>query len=351
MLDEKGKPIKSIGKIHGSQKEAQKVFDADQLRRDNAARILSPEQINKKGKWRVSDVLKTTLGADQWSTPRPITAEDLKALKQNIKALGAKLGKGITANEAIKLSRPEDVKRATDEIHFAAPVYIRNGMIRFVTNASAESKDMRHFVNISLQDYAAIKGQVGTPLQLAKLAAQGNIKFECDCGRFNFWFRYIATRMGVNLGRDEEGYPKIRNPLLTGIACKHLLRVLVELNGSMQVHRKIATTLEHDRKQSNKKKSLTVKLTQAQADEITKKQDKNRRKIAVTEKEYKAVQQAMKEKPATAKPKKTAPASKTKPNPHLNDPYAPIRAMLKAQKMTDAEIEQKIAQMKSIAGM
>lgn len=331
MLDKNGNPIKSIGKLHGSDKESKSVFQADQERRDNAPRILSPEQINKKGKWKVSEALTTTLGGDQWSTPRPITADDLKALKANIKALGARLGKGITANEIIKLSRPEDLKRANKEIHFAVPVHQKGGLIRFITNASAESKDVRHHVNVSLEGYAALKGQVGTSLQLATAVAQGNLKFECDCGRFTFWFRFIATRMGVNLGRDEDGLPKIRNPMLTGIGCKHVLRVMTELNNSRQVHKKIAQAIEHDRTQSNKKNQKPVKLTQAEANKFADSQDKNRR--AVNAKEIAAIKKAMPTATKTKKQtQKTRSAGKT--------PYEAQFAILKSlNAYTDDQIK------------
>ncbi len=300
MLDKNGNHIKSIGKIHGSKKESASVFEADQTRRDNASRILSPDQINAKGKWKVSEALTTTLGGDQWSVPRPITADDLKALKANIKALGARLGKGITANEIIKLSRKEDLVRATKEIHFAVPVYQKGGLIKFMTNASEQSKDIRHHVNVFLEGYGAIKGQVGTPLQLAKLVAQGNLKFECDCGRHNFWFRFIVTRMGVNLGRDENGMPKIRNPMLTGIGCKHVLRVMTELNNSMQVHKKIAQAIEHDRKQSNKKNHKAVKLTQAEANKFADSQDKKRRAVVASD-EVKAIRKIADKAPKPVK--------------------------------------------------
>ena len=54
----------------------------------------------------------------------------------------------------------------------------------------------------------------------------GKLKFECDCGRHDYWYRYIATIGKYNYGIDESRYPSTRNPNVTGVACKHALRVM-----------------------------------------------------------------------------------------------------------------------------
>lgn len=51
----------------------------------------------------------------------------------------------------------------------------------------------------------------------------------CQCGRFQFWYRYIAT-VGNYALVAETGYPKIRNPRLKGVLCKHLVRVFLSFN-------------------------------------------------------------------------------------------------------------------------
>lgn len=173
----------------------------------------------------MKETLQTTLNGGL--LPIPITKADLKAMAQNIRALedAHQYAGGITANEIISMSRSADIKRAKAEIHQAVPLQIKGGRIHFVTNAGPDSDLTRHHVIVLLENYE--KGMAtGTPLQAAKRAAQGSIKFDCDCGKHTFWYRYITTILKVNAGRAELGFPKIRNPYLTGIACKHTLRVM-----------------------------------------------------------------------------------------------------------------------------
>lgn len=339
MKDDNGNIIKTIGKMQGALSEQKNRFSAEQAKRESAPRILTPDDFNKK-RWTVKETLQTTLNGELL----PITKADLKVMAQNIKALedAHQYAGGITANEIISMSRSADIKRAKAEIHQAVPLQIKGGRIHFVTNAGPDSDLTRHHVIVLLENYE--KGMAtGTPLQAAKRAAQGSIKFDCDCGRHTFWYRYITTILKVNAGRAELGFPKIRNPYLTGIACKHTLRVMTELNSSLFIHKRIADALAKDRKnladKTNKKQQANVKLTQKQANDLAKKQDKSQRKVGAIEK--KAIQQAM----ATAKPAKKAAnnTKRTAPNPALPDPYIVQRTQLKSLGQTDKQIDDMIA--------
>ncbi|PAM62177.1 hypothetical protein CEJ56_19960, partial [Acinetobacter baumannii] len=54
--------------------------------------------------------------------------------------------------------------------------------------------------------------------------AKGKMRVQWDCERHTCWYRYMATIGGYNLGRDEGGFPEIRSPHLSGVACKHVVR-------------------------------------------------------------------------------------------------------------------------------
>ena len=335
MKDDNGNIIKNIGKMQGALSEQKNRFSAEQAQRESAPRILTPDDFNKK-RWTVKETLQTTLNGGLL----PITKADLKAMAQNIKALedAHQYAGGITANEIISMSRSADIKRAKAEIHQAVPLQIKGGRIHFVTNAGPDSDLTRHHVIVLLENYE--KGMAtGTPLQAAKRAAQGSIKFDCDCGRHTFWYRYITTILKVNAGRAELGFPKIRNPYLTGIACKHTLRVMTELNSSLFIHKRIADALAKDRKnladKTKKKQQANVKLTQKQANDLAKKQNKSQRKVGAIEK--KAIQQAM----ITAKPARKAAnnTKRTAPNPVLLDPHTAMRAQLKGMGLSDKQVE------------
>jgi hypothetical protein len=54
----------------------------------------------------------------------------------------------------------------------------------------------------------------------------GNVQLHCTCPSFLFWgYQYILTQYDASLV-PQERFPKIRNPQLKGIVCKHLNRTL-----------------------------------------------------------------------------------------------------------------------------
>lgn len=312
--DTKEQPkIKDIGKLSGSTKAAAELFKAEQEHRDTAKNILELTG-NKAQRWRAAKVLKTTIGAGDFSQPRPITKEDLAILEKRIRELGNRVERGVTANEVLSFSRDKDKERAKKEIFTAVPLTIKGGIIHFITNASLQSKDTRHNVMIQLYDYEKVM-QFGTPLQAAKTAAQGNLLIDCDCGRHQFWYRFIVTRMGANYGRAELGVPKIRNPMLTGIGCKHILRVMAELNSSIVIHKRIALAIEYDRKiladKTRRNQQKTIRLTEKEAKELSQKQNKNAR--AIKPKDNKLLTAAQAKKANKAFEKITPPAKKDRP--------------------------------------
>lgn len=267
--------------IRGAKKELKQQREFDTERRDNAVNILSPDQIQGAA-WRAAKVLETTLGLQKGDKPRKITKQDLLAFNRNIQTLQAKVEKGVTANEVISLSTDADKERSRQQITMAVPAFMKGGNVQFITNAGPDSKRTRHSVQVILANYDTGLAK-GTALQAAKEMAHGNIKFDCDCEWHTFCYRYISTLMGANAGRAETGFPKIRNPHLEGIACKHVLRVMVELNTSIFVWKRIAAMIEADRKQnadaSRRKLQKAVTMTQKEAGELATSQDKNRRAI------------------------------------------------------------------------
>lgn len=299
--------------ISGAKTElnARRAFDA--LSRDNATTILRPEQIQGKD-WRSAKVLMTTLGLANGEM-RPITKQDLIAFHRNITKLQSRVIKGVTANEVINLSTPADKRRSKEQIHAAIPIRMKGGDIHFLTNAGPDSDKTRHSVHIILMDYDVGLAK-GTALQAAKEIAKGNLRVECDCEHFRYVYRYITTLMGANAGRAETGFPKIRNPQLEGIACKHVLRVMTELNSSIIIWRKIATMIDADRsKNANKLRSRqqkTVAMTQREASEMAAKQKLSPRKIEAINKASKAsnianaVRTAARMAPPPSRPKRAS---------------------------------------------
>lgn len=193
--------------------------------------FLRPSDIS--GDYDFKRALQTTLNMPEGMT-RALTKEDLSAFADNIEQMQKAYKGGITVDQVISLSRQEDIDRANRQIHVAIPARRKNGVVHFITNASLETlqKDPKapryHHVNV---EFLAFNELVFHPDRVKTTTVQnrlskGRVKLECDCRRFNFWFRYLNTVAGTVLGRKEGGFPKIRNPSATGIGCKHIIRVM-----------------------------------------------------------------------------------------------------------------------------
>lgn len=249
---------KWLGTIKGHVGEAKAIFADDKRTREAAEKapnsIILTERDLKSGVWDASKVLLTTLGGGK----RPITADDLATFRRNMQTaqrrfeLG-KSGQGLTARQIIDLAtsapltykpNPDgygsDIDKARKEITMAVAVSALNDEVRFLTNAGPESDVTRHHVVVrfnafddAVRKLAAKKLDDATaPKQMANWLRKQKLAFDCDCGRHRYFLRYVATIGGFAAGRPEMGYPKIRNPGLQGVACKHVLRVMSELESS-----------------------------------------------------------------------------------------------------------------------
>jgi hypothetical protein len=267
-------------KLH---RAAKALAEADLKRRQNAEHTLEPEHWNTGRKKSPALALKTTLGGQM----RSITAEDLRTFKATIQRLqGDRLHKGLVAKEVISMAAAIDLERARKEIHHATPFRMVSGAVQFSTNASQGSKSARHVVRVDFSGFGACVASPLTPLKAAaSMAKDAPLRFECDCERHTFWYRYIASIGGWNTGRTETGFPKIRNPTLTGVACKHVLRVMTELQ-SAAVHRPLARMIETERQRlAGLTRQTVVKLQAKETRQLADKQKAKPRTIKKTEME------------------------------------------------------------------
>lgn len=292
-------PVSLVGKLTGTAAEANERFAYDAKRREFGQRILRPGGIDGQH-WDVVRTLETTLGGKGYL--RPITIEDLKKFKKNIAKVQKQFTAGITPRQVLDYSLDIDRERAQKEIRWAIPVQSSGHKIRFITSAGPKSKDQRHYVMVELLSFgAAVSAGRGNPKQMANWLRKEPLKFDCDCGRHTFWYRYIASIGGYNAGRAETGYPKEKNPNLHGIACKHVIRVMAEIESSMRVGgfftRMIETARERDKPSASR-----VRTTQKEAEEMAKKMAARPRAIKTT-----LSRDAAKSRNAIVKAIKTAP--------------------------------------------
>lgn len=308
-----------LGKLKGAKKESDSRLKADALQRAEEGKRRDSIILNAKdvlsGKWDASKLLFTTLDGKV----RPITADDLVAFRYNIKATQSRFTKGITAKQVVDWSNHEDRKKASEEITMVVPHSARNGVISYITNASKKSDVSRHHVNVEFLNFSAESSSGALdPKKSAMRLRKGQLKFDCDCGRHRYWFRYIATIGGYNAGRAETGFPKIRNPKLHGIACKHVIRVMADILGGTHSLAFLTKLLEKAKSSDDAK--AAQKTRQIEAEKMVKEQLRKNRNNTITtsDQQRQARSEAKQKKDLTnlltkaVKPKKVKQASSLK---------------------------------------
>jgi len=302
-----------LGSVRGSLGEARKRLEADKRERQAADRgpgsiILDPKRLDGRN-WDAGTVLHTTLGG----VKRPITPADLAAFRRNIETLRGRLGSGgITARQVIDLSgaylapgKGSDRKRAVREIHHAVPAGFNKGELHVITNAGPASKLTRHHVLVKLPLFdVAVNDANRDSEDAARWLLAQPLRFDCDCSRHRFFFRYLCTSGNFHAGRPEHGYPKIRNPNLIGVACKHVIRTMGELESSPRFRSLVARAIDKERDRDVVKKRLTA--TQTDADKAAERtprairtsgQIAQRKEVAAMRKAARAAAKAAKPKP------------------------------------------------------
>ena len=232
--------------------------------------FLRPEDIAQGEEYDAERALYTTLGLKKGEPVRKITRDDILAFQDNILLLKDQYKKGITVQNIINLSLQDDIDRANQQIYMSVPLSRKGGLVHFLTNAGPDSKVQNHHVEVEFANFGSVvfdikKEAVNT---VKNRLANGKIKFECDCERHTYWFRYMATIGGYGLGRQEGGFPKHRNPHLSGVACKHVLQVaqwIISPAGIQYLKKQV----EADRK---KQVGARYKQTDAQINEQLNKQ-------------------------------------------------------------------------------
>lgn len=320
----------ALSKVAGSAAELIARQKADAKRRAAAKTILLPNEVS--GEYDAARLLFTTLGGKV----RPITHDDLRDFRERVRAAGKKFKGGIDAQRVINLAQAADRQRANKEIFMALPVGSNAGRIRFATNASKGSDKTRHFVTVELMNYGAAIASPRKPDKMVDwLMRESPLKYDCDCGRHTFWFRYITTIGGFNAGREEHGYPKIRNPKLNGVACKHVLRVMTALLRDGTARSFVLKMIERGRVEGARR-VIAMKQVDAKATVSDQAAAPHRVTMARTKLEAKV---------ASKSPSKSG-LSKTLPRGRA-DPVTALNALVKEQGITRADLERYLKQMKA----
>lgn len=86
----------------------------------------------------------------------------------------------------------------------------------------------RYVVKVNLAEYKDVANDEDmTVKEKVRLAIAGDLKISCTCPAYlYFGYKYILTQMDTNESDDENRFPKIRNPKLQGVMCKHCYTTL-----------------------------------------------------------------------------------------------------------------------------
>lgn len=208
-------------------------------KRRQAHRTLTPGRLRNKS---AEDILK--LGKKKGGTF--FTRDDLKGFEKLRSKTREKYDSktaGITYAQLVASSQAIDIKRANNAvddgsgIKRATPVSLRHNVINIRVEASDISVHQHHIVRIRFEEWDQMVDDIAeddkSALKITKSLCAGRVSFDCDCGRHQYWYRYIATAGNFALAPPKEyAFPKIRNPNLKGIACKHVIHAMTRLQSA-----------------------------------------------------------------------------------------------------------------------
>ena len=241
------------------------IYKDQRAKRRKANRLLTPSLLKNKS---FDDVL--ALGKKRDGTF--FTKEDLKGFESNRAQIrsgfDAKTA-GITYSQLIASCASIDVKRANNAvddgsgIKMASFIGMEHNVAIISVTASDRSEDKHHRVKVRFEEWDTamedLSDKEKNTSRVVRQLCAGRISFDCDCGRHKFWYRYIATAGNFALSPPKEYvYPKVRNPNLKGVACKHVIHAMTRMQAGswqMQVGRLLhknarATSFGDDKKRT-----------------------------------------------------------------------------------------------------
>lgn len=267
------KPKEAIEQV----KRLERIAD---LQRQKTESLLNLTHVLDKKKTLAEQALEVINNA---SFAGQLSLKDLKQFEKKAKELKKQYSKlgiqgGITPRAVINRSRSIDIQRCQKEIGSALPIrQDKNGVVVFKTSASKKHWAAYHIVSVQFLGFQSALNIEKNTDKLANSVNRGAIRFDCDCGRHRYWYRYIASVGGFAYGKPETGFPKVRNPQLTGLACKHVLRVMTVLEKSPAMTAYMKQYLSRYRQNANARvQTLTEKQAKKLSSQLKKESWKNK---------------------------------------------------------------------------
>lgn len=291
-------------------------------------------------------MLELTFGQDKRGLYETLSDADLKQFAQNINNAAENFKGGITPQQVIDWSLPADRERANKEIFLAFAIKRQGDTVKYVTNASKQSKDKQHYVSVQFLGYLPLlTGAKSMGAAAIKTAVTGGkVRVTCDCGRWQYHgYNYMAGLGNYQLGQKETRYPFIKNRQLVGLACKHILRVMHVITSPTGAQYWV-NQAKKDREATNSNNSGDKPTAAQQAAEIQRQLDTahhlrnqvtaSQDKAGYADRQRKQAEKAQKKAEAFAKRQAAAQAKKSAGRQAA---IARYDAMLKSKAITRAE--------------
>ncbi|HFF9481077.1 TPA: phage tail protein [Serratia marcescens] len=228
-----------------SPKQFTRLFDqiqrerAQARRRKSGSKHLTPSLLKNK---HLEDVI--ALGKKRDGTF--FSLDDLKGFEASRDATKKKFTNtqpGITYAQLVAHSQSIDVKRANNNvddgsgISSASFIGLKHNVAQIRVTASNRSLDSSHLVQLRFEEWEdALENVTNDRAALMRLVRKlvvGRTSINCDCGRYMYWYRYIATAGNFTIAPPKEYvFPKIKNPNLRGVACKHIIHAFTRMQGA-----------------------------------------------------------------------------------------------------------------------
>lgn len=281
----------------------------NRIERQAAKGTLSPAAIERGIRSGLGAQVDEKQGSGQYS------ADELKAFRKMMqkaqKEFEGRGANGVPVKQLIAKTTPQDVKRANQQIRYARLYQTRGDLLKFQVPASGENGYHGSYqVRIRLEGWDAMLVS-GKPWKTAaKEAANGLVSIDCQCGRHQFWYRYLAGVGGYAVTPPQEkDFPKIRNPSLKGACCKHVVRVLQTLQ-SPTVQSVLAGEMERQADAAGYGKVGSRYLTQAEHEKLKRARPRqaDQKSAAAAYRDYLKSAKGMKKATETARKKMDAEA-------------------------------------------
>ena len=170
------------------------------------------------------------------------TAQDRAEKKLNAREAGIPIYEALKKTKATE----RDIVQAK-RISSATLYKITGNILDFRVTASGDTPNApSHYkVRVRLEDWGreASRTKKKDYAAAAQRATMGYVSFDCNCGRYIYWYQYLATIGNFDIKPGETVFPKIRNPKLKGICCKHILKALMTIQQPM-VQQRIAAAMQ-----------------------------------------------------------------------------------------------------------